>query len=247
MSQKLHNKTALVTGGSRGIGAAIARRLAADGADVAITYAGNKEAADATVAAIEAAGRRGLAIQADATDAQAVRGSIEQAVKALGHIDILIHNAGVAEMAPVGEQTHESYAKQFGVNVEGVFVGTSAAVPHIPDGGRIIIIGSVNAHDMPFAGGAVYGATKAAVAGLARGWARDLGPRNILVNVIQPGPVDTDMNPADGPFAPTLTSLIALGRYGKAEEIASVASFLASDEASLITGATIDVDGGFSI
>lgn len=142
MSQKLHNKTALVTGGSRGIGAAIARRLAADGADVAITYAGNKEAADATVAAIEAAGRKGLAIQADATDAQAVRGSIEQAVKALGHIDILIHNAGVAEMAPVGEQTHESYAKQFGVNVEGVFVGTSAAVPHIPDGGRIIIIGT---------------------------------------------------------------------------------------------------------
>ena len=247
MSQKLHDKIAFVTGGSRGIGAAIAKRLAADGADVIITYAGNKAAADATVAAIEAAGRKGLAIQADATDPNAVRASIEQAVSAFGRIDILVHNAGVAEMAPVGEQTHESYSKQFGVNVEGVFVGTTAAVPHIPDGGRIIIIGSVNAHDMPFAGGAVYGATKAAVAGLARGWARDLGPRNILVNVIQPGPVDTDMNPADGPFAEHLKAHIALGRYGHADEIASVTAFLASDEASLITGATIDVDGGFSI
>jgi 3-oxoacyl-[acyl-carrier protein] reductase len=247
MSHKLENKTALVTGGSRGIGAAIAKRLAADGADVVITYAGNKTAAEATVAAIETAGRKGLAIQADAADPAAVRSAVEQAVKFLGRIDILVHNAGVAEMAPVGEQSHESYTKQFGVNVEGVFVGTTAAVPHLSDGGRVIIIGSVNAHDMPFAGGAIYGATKAAVAGLARGWARDLGPRGILVNVIQPGPVDTDMNPADGAHADGLRALIALGRYGKAEEIASVASFLASDDASLITGATIDVDGGFSI
>jgi 3-oxoacyl-[acyl-carrier protein] reductase len=215
--------------------------------DVVITYAGNKTAADATVAAIEAAGRKAVAIQADAANPDAVRSAVDQAAKALGHIDILVHNAGVAEMAPVGEQSHESYAKQFGVNVEGVFVGTSAAIPHIPDGGRIIIIGSVNAHDMPFAGGAVYGATKAAVAGLARGWARDLGPRNILVNVIQPGPVDTDMNPANGAHSDGLRALIALGRYGHADEIASVTSFLASDDASLITGATIDVDGGFSI
>jgi 3-oxoacyl-[acyl-carrier protein] reductase len=247
MSRKLEGKKAVVTGGSRGIGAAIAKRLAADGADVVITYAGNKAGADATVHAIEALGVKALAIQADAADAEAVRRAIDAAAEALGRIDILIHNAGVAEMAPVGEQTHESYRKQFGVNVEGVFVGTSAAIPHLADGGRVIVIGSVNAHDMPFAGGAVYGATKAAVAGLARGWARDLGPRGILVNVIQPGPVDTDMNPADGPAAEMLKPLMALGRYGRADEIAAVASFLASDDASLITGATIDVDGGFSI
>ena len=150
-------------------------------------------------------------------------------------------------LAPDGALTAEQYRKSFDVNVDAVFTGTTAALPHIRDGGRILIVGSVNGHFMPMQGGSVYGATKAAVAGLARGWARDLGPRNILVNVIQPGPVDTDMNPADGPFADYQRSFIALGRYGKAEEIANLAAFLASDEASLITGATIDIDGGFSI
>jgi 3-oxoacyl-[acyl-carrier protein] reductase len=141
----------------------------------------------------------------------------------------------------------ESFRHQFGVNVDGVYAGTQAAVPHLSDGGRILIIGSVNAHTMPMPGGAIYGATKAAVAGLARGWARDLAPRGILVNVIQPGPIDTDMNPADGPFAGALTPLVPLGRYGRVEEVAALAAFLASDEASYITGTAIDIDGGFSI
>ncbi|PZU08807.1 SDR family oxidoreductase [Sphingomonas sp.] len=244
MSEKLAGKKAIVTGGSRGIGAAIARRLAAEGAQVVITYAGNKAAADAIVADL---GEGALAIQADAADASSVAAAIGQAAGALGGIDILVHNAGVAAMAPLGSTGLEDYRQMFGVNVEGVFTGTTAAFPHLNDGGRIIIIGSVNAHTMPNQGGALYGATKAAVAQMARGWARDLGPRGILVNVIQPGPVDTDMNPSDGPFAEFLKPYIALGRYGHADEIANVAAFLASGEASLITGALIDVDGGFSI
>lgn len=240
----LQGKTAIVTGGSRGIGAAIARRLASDGADVALTYAGSREAAEAVAAEIAAGGRRAHAIRADARDAAAVREGIAAAAEALGGVDILVHNAGVAAFATIAEATEELYQSQFGVNVDAVFQGTKAALPHLRDGGRIIIIGSVNAHWMPFAGGAIYGATKAAVVQLARGWARELGPRGILVNVIQPGPVDTDMNPAGGPIATALTPHIALGRYGRPEEIAALAAFLASDAASYITGAAIDIDGG---
>jgi len=247
MITKLTSKTALVTGGSRGIGAAIAKRLAREGADVVITYAGNKAAAGETVAAIEAEGRKALAIRADASDMAATRAAVDQAAAFLAGLDILVHNAGVLDLAPLGQSTDEGYRRSFGANVDGVYAGTTAAFPHLRDGGRILIVGSVNGHFMPMQGGAVYGATKAAVAGLARGWARDLGPRGILVNVIQPGPVDTDMNPADGPFADYQRGFIALGRYGKAEEIANLAAFLASDEASLITGATIDIDGSFSI
>lgn len=247
MSNRLDGKKAIVTGGSRGIGAAIARRLAADGADVVITYAGNEAAASQTVAAITASGRKGAAIQANAADAKATAAAIAQAVETLGGLDILIHNAGVADFAPIANDTQDNFDRTFAINVEGVFAGTKAAVPLINDGGRILIIGSINAHSMPVQGGAVYGATKAAVAGLARGWARDLGPRGILVNVIQPGPIDTDLNPADGPFAAVLTPHVALGRYGKVEEVAALAAFLASNEASYITGAAIDVDGGFTI
>jgi 3-oxoacyl-[acyl-carrier protein] reductase len=247
MTTKLSNKTALVTGGSRGIGAAIAKRLAREGADVVITYAGNEAAAAETVAAIEAEGRKALAIRADAADMAATRAAVDEAAAFLGGLDILVHNAGVLDLAPLGQSTDEGYRRSFGANVDGVYAGTTAAFPHLRDGGRILIVGSVNGHFMPMQGGAVYGATKAAVAGLARGWARDLGPRGILVNVIQPGPVDTDMNPADGAFADYMKSLMAIGRYGKVEEIANLAAFLASDEASLITGTTIDIDGGFSI
>lgn len=243
----LTGKKALVTGGSRGIGAAIAKRLAADGADVAITYAGNIAAAESVVAAIEADGRKGYAFQADGSDTDAQRAVVDRAAEALGGLDILVHNAGIATFAPIADDTIESYEKQFGLNVGGVFSGTLAAVPHLSDGGRIIIIGSVNAHTVPIAGGAVYGATKAAVAGLARGWARDLGSRGILVNVVQPGPIDTDLNPADGDFAALLVPLTALGRYGRVEEIAALTAFLASAESSYITGTTIDIDGGISI
>lgn len=247
MSKKLDGKKALVTGGSRGIGAAIAKRLAEDGADVVITYAGNQAAANQTIAAITASGRKGLAIQADAADGAATAAAVQQAAAALGGLDILVHNAGIANFAPISADTQDNFDKTFAINVDGVFAGTKAAVPLLSDGGRILIIGSINAHSMPVAGGAVYGATKAAVAGLARGWARDLGARGILVNVIQPGPIDTDLNPADGPFATVLTPHVALGRYGKVEEVAALAAFLASDEASYITGAAIDVDGGFTI
>ncbi len=247
MSNRLEGKKALVTGGSRGIGAAIAQRLAAEGADVVITYAGNETAAQQTVTAIAAAGRKGHAIRADAADNDATSRAVVQAVEALGGLDILVHNAGVAQFAPITDDGQDNFDKTFAVNVAGVFAGTKAAVPHLSDGGRIIIIGSINAHAMPIAGGAVYGATKAAVAGLARGWARDLGDRGILVNVIQPGPIDTDMNPADGPFSAFLTPATALKRYGTVDEVAALAAFLASDEASYITGAAIDIDGGFTI
>lgn len=247
MSDRLSGKVALVTGGSRGIGAAIARRLAADGALVAITYASNANAAEAVVADLQASGAEALAIRADAGDPAAAEGTVRAVVDRFGWLDILVHNAGVAGFTPLPDTDFSDFRRQFAVNVDGVFAGTRAAVDHMRDGGRIIVIGSVNAHTMPELGGAVYGATKAAVAGLVRGWARDLGPRNILVNVIQPGPVDTDMNPADGDLAEVLRPLTALGRYGTAEEIANLAAFLASDEASYITGAAIDIDGGMTI
>lgn len=240
----LSGKKAIVTGGSRGIGAAIATRLAADGADVVITYAGNHDAAAATVAAITAHGRSGKAILADAADPVAVETAIQEAAAALGGLDILVHNAGVATFAPIDTDTTENYDRTFGVNVGGVFAGTRAAIPLIADGGRIIIVGSVSGDTAGFPGTGVYAGTKAAVAAFARGWARDLGPRGILVNVIQPGPIDTDLNPADGEFSAGMLPMIVLGRYGRPEEVASVASFLASDEASYITGTTIDVAGG---
>ncbi len=247
MSSSLTGKIALVTGGSRGIGAAIAKRLAQDGASVAITYAANKSAADQVIAALSASGVEGLAIQADAGEPEEAAAAVRQAAERFGGLDILVHNAGVAEFAPLPESDFADFRRQFAINVDGVFAGTRAAVDHIRDGGRIIVIGSVNAHTMPVAGGAVYGATKAAVAGLVRGWARDLGPRNILVNAIQPGPVDTDLNPAEGDFAEVLRPMTALGRYARPEEIANLAAFLASDQSSYITGATIDIDGGMTI
>ena len=247
MAGRLTGKRALVTGGARGIGAGIAKRFAEEGAAVAITYAGRKDAADALVSVIEGAGGKALAIQANASDPAAQRGAVEQAASALGGLDILVHNAGTFEMANINDGAEDAFKRQFDLNVGGVYSGTAAAVPHLSDGGRIIIIGSINAHTVPGPGMSVYGATKAAVTLFARGWAQDLAPRAILVNVIQPGPIDTDLNPADGDFSKVLTPLVPLGRYGRVEEVAALAAFLASDEASYITGASIDVDGGLSI
>ncbi|MEE2692229.1 MAG: SDR family oxidoreductase [Pseudomonadota bacterium] len=247
MSYNLKGKIALVTGGSRGIGAAIARRLAADGAKVALTYVNGKDAAEKVVAEIKAKGGDAIAVKSDAADPKQAAAAVETAAEAFGGLDILVHNAGVFGIAPIAEDSFESYRRQFATNVDGVFAGTRAAVDKLRDGGRIIVISSVNAHASPIPGAAAYGATKAAATALVRGWARDLGPRRILVNAIQPGPIDTDMNPASGDFAASITERTALGRYGKADEVANLAAFLASEESSYITGAAIDIDGGLTI
>jgi 3-oxoacyl-[acyl-carrier protein] reductase len=243
----LQGKTAIVTGGARGIGAAIARRLGREGADVALTYSGSQAAAEAIAAEIVASGRRAVAIRADAGDAASQRAGFEQAAQALGGFDIVVHNAGVASFAHIEQDSDEAFRKHFAVNVEGVHVGTRAALPHLRDGGRIIVVGSVVGHRGLVAGNATYSSTKSAVAGLVRGWAYDLAPRGILVNTVQPGPIDTDMNPADGEFAAAFTSMVPLGRYGKVDEIAGVVAFLAGPDASYITGTSIDVAGGVGV
>lgn len=242
---RLANKVALVTGGSRGIGEAIAIRLASEGASVAITYTSAREKAEAVVKSIEAAGGRALAIKADSGDAAEVKHAVDETVRVLGGLDILVNNAGVALMAPLEDFKLEDFDRTFAVNVRGVFVASQEASRHMKEGGRIIIIGSTNADRMPFAGGGVYAMSKAAVAGLTKGLARDLGPRGITVTNVQPGPVNTDMNPEDGPFAESLKKLMAIDRYGKGEEIAAFVAFLASAEAAYITGTSLTIDGGF--
>lgn len=246
ITHKLANKVALVTGGSRSIGAAIARRLAADGAAVAITYTSSPNKADAVVKEIQAAGGRALAIKADSADAGAVTLAISQTVEAFGGLDILVNNAGVLAVAPLEQFTLADLDRSLAVNVRGVFVATQEAVKHMKNGGRIINIGSTNADRMPFAGGGVYAMTKSALVGLVKGLSRDLGPRGITINNVQPGPVDTDMNPASGPFAESLKALMALPRYGHADEIAGMVAYLASPEAAFVTGASLTIDGGFA-
>jgi len=245
-TNQLTGKIALVTGASRGIGAAIAKRLAAEGAAVAITYSSSSDRAESVVKEIESAGRKAIAIQADAADAEAVKRSVSETVKQLGGLDILVNNAGIAVMAPLDQFTLADYDRLMAINVRGVFVASQEASLHMKEGGRIITIGSTNAERMPFAGGGVYAASKAAVAGLTKGLARDLGPRGITVNNVQPGPVDTELNPKDGPFAESLKSLMALPRYGTGDEIASFVAYLAGPESAYITGASLLIDGGFA-
>ena len=246
MAKQLSGKVALVTGGSRGIGAAIAKRLAADGADVAITYASAQQKADEITRAIESDGRKALAVRADSADAGAVKNAVAQTVKILGRLDVLVNNAGIAVVAPIDQFSLDDFDRMVAVNVRAVFAAVQEASRHMGEGGRIITIGSVNADRMPFEGGSVYAMTKAAVAGLTRGLARDLGPRGITVNNVQPGPVETDMNPADGAFAESLKSLMALKRYAHADEIAAMVAYLAGPEASFVTGASLTIDGGFA-
>jgi 3-oxoacyl-[acyl-carrier protein] reductase len=246
MKQTLTGKVALVTGGSRGIGAAIARRLAQDGAAVAITYASAKPKADEVVRAIEAAGGKALAIHADSADAEAVKSAIAETLQTLGRLDVLVNNAGILAVTPLDQFSLDDFDRMVAVNVRSVFVAAQEASRHMGEGGRIITIGSVNADRMPVAGGSVYAMTKAAVAGLTRGLARDLGPRGITVNNVQPGPVDTDMNPADGPFAEMLKGMLAVQRYGHVDEIAGLVAYLAGPEAGFVTGASLTIDGGFA-
>ncbi len=242
----LTGKTALVTGGGRGIGAAIAKRLALEGADVAITYVRGTEAAQKVVHAIEALSHRGMAVQADAADAEAVIAAVDKVAASFGRLDILVNNAGLFVPAPISEATMETYDKMFNINVRGLYAATIAAARHMGQGGRIINIGSVNGERMPLPGGAIYAATKAAVHGLTRGFARDLGPRGITINTLAPGPVDTDLNPDNSEFATVLKGFMAIPRYAKSEEVAAMAAYLAGPEASMVTGSTLTIDGGFA-
>jgi len=242
----LSGKSALVTGASRGIGAAIARRLAKDGAQVAITYSASPERAQQVVDEIVKAGGKAVAIKADAADQQAVRSAVQQTAKEFGKIDILVNSAGVLALGTIADFKADDFEKAIAVNVHSVFTATQEVLRHMPDGGRIIMIGSVNSERMPFQGGSVYALTKGAVASFTKGLARDLGERKITVNNIQPGPVDTEANPASGPFADTLLGLMALKRYGHADEVAAMTAYLAGPEAGYITGASLLIDGGFA-
>lgn len=246
-SNKLDGKVALVTGGSRGIGAAIAKRLAADGAAVAITYSTGKSSAEEVVRSIESAGGRAVAIQADNLDADAVKNAVIETVKSLNGLDVLVNNAGIAIFKSLDEMSLDEFDRTIAVNVRAVFVAAKEAAHYMKEGGRIITIGSINADRMPVQGGSVYGMSKAAVAGLTRGLARDLAPRGITVNVVQPGPIDTDMNPATGPFAETLSGFLAIKRYGASDEVAAMVSYLASAESAYVTGTALTIDGGFGV
>ncbi|RJT46348.1 3-oxoacyl-ACP reductase family protein [Rahnella woolbedingensis] len=241
----LQGKAAFVQGGSRGIGAAIVQRLSREGASVAFTYVSSEDKAQALVKSIEASGGKALAIKADSADESSVRTAIDSAAKAFGKIDILVNNAGVLAFGEIDALTMDDFDRSIAINVRSVFVASQQAARHMPDGGRIITIGSVNADRMPFQGGAVYAMSKSAIVGLTKGLARDLGPRGITVNNVQPGPVDTDMNPADGEMAEGMRSYMALNRYGKDSEIASFVAYLSGPEAGYITGANLTIDGGF--
>ncbi len=243
----LAGRVALVTGGSRGIGAAIARRLAMDGADVAITYMSNADAAQATMSAVRAAGRRGLAIQADGGDAPAVMAAVDRTVCELGRIDILVNNAAIYDTKPIEDFSIADFDRIVSVNVRAIFAATKAAVAHMNEGGRIISIGSVLSHCFAIPNTAVYSMTKAAVSALMRGLAHDLGKRKITLNTVNPGATNTDMNPGDGPHSDYQRTLIPLGRYGTPQEVADAVAFLARDEAGYVTGSVLSVDGGFGM
>ncbi|MGV9906296.1 SDR family oxidoreductase [Streptomyces sp. NPDC003388] len=240
----LGGKVALVTGGSRGIGAATALRLAHEGADVAITYVQDREAARDVVQKIESTGRRGLAVQADAADVSAVVRAVATAADRFGRLDVLVNNAGVGVLGPIDGLTMADVDRVLAVNVRGVFAASQAAAARLENGGRIISLGTALSRYAGGPGGTLYAMSKSALIGLTKALARELGPRGVTVNLIQAGPVDTDMNPADGPFAEPQRATTALGRFGSADEIASLIAYLASEEAGYITGTELNADGG---
>jgi 3-oxoacyl-[acyl-carrier protein] reductase len=247
MTAPLDGRRALVTGASRGIGAAIVRRLAADGAAVAFTYGASAAEAEKLVAEVAETGGTAVAIQADSGDPDQVARSIDETVAQLGGLDILVNNAGVLYVGDVESLTMEQFDRLVAVNVRSVFAAIQRAVPHLGTTGRIVNIGSINADRVPGPGMSIYAMSKAAVAGLTRALARELGPRGITVNNLQVGPTATDMNPEDGESADSLRQVMALGRYGQPREIASVVSYLAGPEAAYVTGANWNVDGGFTV
>jgi 3-oxoacyl-[acyl-carrier protein] reductase len=237
-------KAALVTGGSRGIGAATALRLARDGADVAVTYVDGKEAAENVVGRIEALGRRAVALRADSADAVEAAGAVERTAEALGGLDVLVNNAGVGLLGPLDGLSLTDVDRVLAVNVRGVFLTSQAAAARMASGGRIITIGTCMTQRVPGPGGTLYATSKSALIGLTKALARELGGRGITANIVHPGPTDTDMNPADGPFAPDQAAMTALGRFGTAEEVADTVAYLAG--ADYVTGAEFAVDGGHS-
>ena len=244
--QKLAGKVAVVTGGSRGIGAAIAKRLATDGASVAITYTKGADAAASVIKEIERAGGKAIAIQADAADADAVKAAVEKTVATFGRLDVLVNNAGTAIPKMFEEATLEEMDRVIDVNVRGVFVATQAALKHMRDGGRVITIGSAVGERVLTPGLVAYAATKGAVKIFTQGLAREVGSRGITVNNVQPGPIDTDLNPATGDWAVPQKAVTALNRYGHVDDIAAMVAFVAGPEASYVTGANLTVDGGMN-
>jgi 3-oxoacyl-[acyl-carrier protein] reductase len=246
MESRLSQKVAFVTGGARGIGVAIVRRLASEGAAVAFTYQSSAENARKLAADIESNGGRALPLQADVADASALTAAINEAGRVLGKIDILVNNAGVLLLGTVDDFSLEDFDRTLAVNVRAVFVGAKAALPHMGRGGRIINIGSCNAERIPFPGGSAYAMSKSALKGLVQGLARDLGPKGITVNNVQPGPVNTDMNPESGEAAAALHGIMAIHRHAMPEEIAGMVAYVASPEAAFVTGASLTIDGGFN-
>lgn len=246
MNQPLARKVAVVTGGARGIGAAIARRLAHDGAHVALTYQKGAAAAEALVAEIAAGGGSVQMLQSDSGDPAAVARAIDAVAREHGRLDILVNNAGVALMGPLEEFSVDDFDRTVAVNVRAVYFGVKAAVAHMGQGGRIVNISSTNALRMPFVGGAVYAMSKSALSGLTQGLARELGPRGITINNVLPGPVDTDMNPENTEFGASLHDFMAIRRHGRAAEIAAMVAYLASAEAAFVTGGDLLIDGGFA-
>lgn len=243
----LAGRRALVTGGSRGIGAQIVRRLTAAGAAVSFTYTSSATAAEQLVAEVSANGGRAVAIQADSAEPAQIEAAVEQTVAELGGLDVLVNNAGTAYIAPIDDFTAEQFDRLVAINIGGVYWAVRSAVKHLGEGARIINIGSINADRVPGPGLAVYAMTKGAVSSFTRGLARELGPRGITVNNVQPGPINTEMNPDEGEFADSLREVSALGRYGSADDVAAVVSFLAGPESGYVTGANWNVDGGFTV
>jgi 3-oxoacyl-[acyl-carrier protein] reductase len=245
-TKRLLGKVALVTGGSRGIGAAIAKRLASDGAAVAITYNASPEKANEVVAAIEAEGGKALAIKADSANSAEVKAAVAGTVEHFGHLEVLVNNAGILLRGDVGSFSLDEFDRIVAVNIRSIFAAVQEASKHMGEGGRIVNIGSMVADRIMFPGAAFYAMTKAAVATMTRGFAIDLAPRGITVNNVQPGPTSTDMNPKDGHSADLLRGMIPLRRYGTAEEIAGFVSYLASPESGFVTGASLTIDGGLT-
>ncbi|MCT7658325.1 3-oxoacyl-ACP reductase family protein [Mycobacterium deserti] len=244
----LSGRRALVTGGSRGIGAETVRRLASDGAAVAFTYAASATEAEKLVADVTANGGKVVAIQADAADPTQMSAAVERAAAELGGLDVLVNNAAVAHMAPIDEFPADQFDRLVAINIGGMFWATRTAMKHLGEGARIINIGSINADRIPGAGLSVYGMTKGAVSSFTRGLARELGPRGITVNNVQPGPIDTDANPDNGgEFPESLKKVMPLGRYGQVGDVAAIVSFLAGPESGFVTGANWNVDGGFTV